>query len=98
MSGWLWDADREKADMTDPPAVAPIEIREIDRLTLQPGDRLIAYTEHRHVTPEEARAVADRLRAALRLPDIPVAVCGSDWQISVIEAVHHGDAARGERL
>ncbi len=95
MSGWLWDADREKADMTDPPAVAPIEIREIDRLTLQPGDRLIVYSSQKHVAHEQAREVADRLRAALRLPDIPVAVCGSDWQISVIQAVHHSDAARG---
>ena len=83
--------------MTDLPPVAPVVITEIDRLRLRPGDRLIAYSAQEHVSVAQAHEVAARLRAALRLPDIPVAVGGSDWQICVLEAVHSRDAARGEQ-
>ena len=59
------------------------EVKEIQRWTLRPGDRLIVSTD-RHVTPDQIAAIKDTVRRSLALPDdFPVLVTGPGINLEV---------------
>jgi hypothetical protein len=72
------------------------EITEIQRWQVKPGDRLLAYVNRDEVSQEEARVIVDRLRATLKLPDLPIVIVTREWDFAVMGVPSGKDAARGE--
>lgn len=60
------------------------EITEVERLALQPGDRLIVHVEQL-VSAADADRIAQIVRARLALPDdTPVLVTGAGVSVAVV--------------
>ena len=61
-----------------------VEITEVERLALQPGDRLIVHVEQL-VSAEHASHIEQIIRARLQLPaDVPVLVTGPGISVAVV--------------
>lgn len=71
-----------------PWADAPLPpITEVQRLTIRPGDRLIAkYGGRASISAEQARTITAQIRRALALPDdFPIAIADQDWHFIVAD-------------
>jgi len=73
-----------------------LRITEVQRMKIKPGDRLIAYTDRAVVSEEEAHQMAQRLRLALQMPDLPIVIATREWEFVIAAGppTRH-DAARG---
>lgn len=65
--------------------MSQIEITDVERLTLRPGDALVVRVPHK-VTPPTARIIIERVRAALELDETtPVLVLDGNMSVDVVE-------------
>lgn len=63
-----------------------IEITDVQRLSLQPGDRLIVKIQRR-IRPQDAEFIKSRVRAVLELPDdVPILILDEGMTVSVANA------------
>jgi hypothetical protein len=61
-----------------------VEITEVERLALQPGDRLIVHVDQ-HLTDQLADWIEQIVRSRLQLPaDVPVLVTGLGMSVAVV--------------
>ena len=58
-----------------------MEIKEVERLTLRPGDRIVLYTDL-HLRPEQAKCLRDSLKDWAG--DTKIIVCTPNFRIAVI--------------
>lgn len=72
-----------------PPLAGPLEpaITGIQRLRIEPGDRLVVHANKPALSQQEATEIQHRLRATLGLPDgFPVAVLAAGVSLEVVNA------------
>ena len=63
-----------------------MQVTDVQRFTLHPGDRLIARVNRDWLDQQEARIVRERIREQLELPvNVPILVVTRDWDFTVVD-------------
>jgi hypothetical protein len=61
-------------------------IRNVERLSLQPGDCLVVTVSQDHVTDYDADVLGEKIRGLMDVPNLPVIVLSRDSSMQVLDA------------